>query len=177
MHFNHLIVIASIAMTSCNDESKLRELENRIESGEQEIHNLRKELIHQKIDSEFRGYAFLRPGAQGFSTINLEIGSVTVSMTNVQEYANGSKATLRFGNPHTAQINKVSFDVDYGPLNDSGSLIENQKKTKKITIMDPLRRATWTETTIVLEGIMPAQLGEIKIYNPTFEGIELFQFK
>jgi hypothetical protein len=114
MHFICIIVLSLTVLTSCNDDSKVSELENRIKSMEDQILILQKDGIHQKIDSEYDGYTFLDPGDQGFGTIKLDIGSVTVSLKDIQEYANGSKVTLDFGNPHTAQINKVKFDVDYG---------------------------------------------------------------
>lgn len=171
----HLTLLTATLLVSCNEDSRVADLGERLRLAEEEIKSLHSDMIALKIDREFEEYTFLRPSEPDFSAMNLSVGRITVAVKNVEAYADGCKVTLQFGNPLFSKINGVNFDVEYGSLNDAGVFDSASKKTKKITLSEPLQSGAWTDSVIILDGIRPDKLGQLKIYNPSIVGLGLIR--
>lgn len=172
-----ILIISATFFVSCNEDPRVADLEERLRLADEQIKSLRTDVISLKISREFDGYTFLQPSEPSFSTMNLAVGSITVALKDVEAYADGCKVTLQFGNPLFCRINGVKFEVEYGSVDDRGILIEATKKTKKVTLSEPLQSGTFHDSVIILNGISPDKLGQLKIFNSSFEGVGLINTK
>lgn len=60
----------------------------------------------RKLLDEADREAYLKTTAQEYTWARTELGVVTVNISNVSEYANGSQVVLTFGNPTSAILNR-----------------------------------------------------------------------
>lgn len=151
------------------------------------VDNLQKELAALKADvkklenlRKFDQYfedsdkiAFLTPGADGYTTLKFDLGVLTVSISDVIEYANGSKVTLQFGNPLSSTINGLNVKIEYGEVDEEGLPMNENQKMKEITFNEPLRSGSWSKVSVVLEGIPSTKLGFVRVREASHTGIVL----
>jgi Protein of unknown function (DUF3251) len=117
----------------------------------------------------------LTPGAEGYSVIQTDLGRLTVSLENIQEYANGSRITLRLGNPLSASINGAKGTIEWGVVDASGTPNNDNAKSKEFSFNQSLRSGAWTNVSIVLDGVPPSALGFVRIKEMGHQGISLMQ--
>src|SRR5258707_15099297 len=111
-HARMVISVLSIwAMTGCTEpritalEKQNSTLKTETESLKKEVATLKEELDAVKsqqamndLNQEFATLAYLTPGDEGNSVVQTDLGKMTVQLSNVEPYANGSRITLRVGN-------------------------------------------------------------------------------
>jgi hypothetical protein len=117
--------------------------------------------------------AYLTPGSGGYSPVRADIGVLTVDITDIKPYANGSKATLSFGNPLSASINGLKATIEYGKVDEKGAPKNADAKKKAVAFSQSLRAGAWTKVDIVLEGLPPEELGFVRVRDVTHTGISL----
>jgi hypothetical protein len=161
-----------------------RELEKKTDRGgvdfDAEITRLRGEVDELKTQAgsdkllKIMGeVAYLTPGAEGYSALRYDLGTLTVSINDVTEFANGSKVTLKFGNPLSSNINGLKLTIDYGEVDAAGTPLNDSAKTKELTFTDSLKGGAWTRVPVVLEGFPASKLGFVRIRDVSHTGIEL----
>jgi hypothetical protein len=157
-------------MVGCNSsETKVKELE-------QKVSRLEKQVSSLELDNTIRqigGIAFLTPGSDGYSVIRFDLGSLTVSLDDIQPYANGSKAKLRIGNLVAGTVTGLKATIEWGPVDDKGLPDNSKAKSKGFSFTESLRPASWTTVNVVLEGLPPADLGFIRISEVGHTGVQL----
>lgn len=116
--------------------------------------------------------AYLTPGESGYSVVQSDLGVITVSLKDIQPYANGSKITLRLGNTTSATINGAQATLDWGSA-DSAGLPAGAEKSREVTFAESLPAGAWTDCKIVLEGVPPVQLGYVRVREMKHSGIRL----
>src|SRR5262245_34882484 len=117
--------------------------------------------------------ALLRPGSQDYSQVQLDLGSLIVQIADVKLHPNGSKVVIKFGNPLSASITGLSGTVEWGKTDEGGHPIAKQSNTKEIQFSETIKPASWTRTSIILEGAPPTDLGYVRLKNFTHKGITL----
>ena len=122
---------------------------------------------------DFEGVAYLRPGDSGYSTVRYDLGVLTAQLSNVEPYANGSRFTLKLGNPLYSAISGVKAKIEWGRTDENGSADNDSAKSKDITLSESLLPGAWTSTQIVLEGLPPTDLGFVRIRDVAHTGIKL----
>ena len=60
---------------------------------------------------------------------------MTVDLADIRPYANGSRATLRFGNATSAALTGLKATVDWGTVDAKGSPNNDEAKSKEITFI------------------------------------------
>jgi hypothetical protein len=169
-------VVALVFLTGCSDPKAVEDLEARVKTLEDASSSTTVRLQSLEIDKMLRGFdeiAFLRPSDQGYSTIKIDLGLMTVRLTDVKPYANGSRVTLQFGNISSATIEGLKAKVDWGRVNDEGVAVAEGEKTSEITFEKKFMGSSWTSVPIMLEGIPPAELGYVRVSNVSHSGIML----
>lgn len=149
-------------------------MQSRIAALESNVASLQADLSFLRMDQRFKEVAYLTPGSDGYSIIESDIGRLTVSLENVQSYANGSKITLNFGNISNATINGASATIEWGNVNEYGTPNNASAKSKEITFKKSLTKGAWTRVPIVLDGVPSSQLGFVRVREMRHTGIVLY---
>lgn len=146
-------------------------LEN--ESMKNDIEELkRKDRVDELVQS-FNKIAYLTPGSNGYSPVQFDLGYITIQFADVKPYANGSKVTLKFGNVLAASINGLKAKIEWGKVDDKGTPINDSAKTRDVTFSETLNSGSWTQVTLVLDGVPPTELGFVRIRDIAHNGIQL----
>lgn len=82
-------------------------------------------------------------------------------MESVQSYGNGSKVTLKFGNLTSASLKNLKAKLEWGNINSKGDPDFSNKHSREIYFVENFKPGSWTSSSIVLEGVKPADLGYV----------------
>jgi len=172
--------VALFLLSACSDPKTIQDLETRIKELEDasattkdKLQTLEKEVKYNELVRDWDAIAYLEPSADGYSVVRSDLGLMTVRLTDVKPYANGSRVILEFGNVSGATINGLKAKVDWGRVDDDGSPKADGEKTREITFDKKLKASAWTNVPVTLEGIPPAQLGYVRVSQVSHLGIEL----
>jgi hypothetical protein len=154
-----------VEVVDSHDEctKKLAELESKVRALE----------LKQAFEERWEKAALLTPSDEGYSTIRTDLGILTVSLDDVNAYANGSRVTLKFGNLTSATIDKVRMKVEWGGTDEAGVPQTEIAKSREVTLSNPLQPASWNKATVVLDGTPPTALGFVRVSEVKHSGIRL----
>lgn len=175
--YTTVIVMLSVLLTACGQDSRIQALEAQVkelDAKTKELESDVQKLSLNNIFREFEGVAYLTPGSDGYSIVRSDLGVLTVSLDNIQPYANGSKVTLRFGNLMAGTINGLKAKLQWGSLDKKGMPIDESVKSREVKFNEALRSGSWTRADVVLEGIPPTELGFVRVREVGHAGISLF---
>jgi Protein of unknown function (DUF3251) len=147
------------------DTQALRDSLNQLE-GKQSMD----EFVHS-----YDSIAYLTPGSRGYAVVQMDLGRITVSLENVQPYANGSRVTLRFGNLTSARIDGVKATLEWGTVNKQGAPDNDTERSREISLEESLRAGAWTNVPVVLEGVPSVELGFVRVKDVSHHGIVLLR--
>jgi hypothetical protein len=181
------LLIAAIAvawLSGCGGSAPPAKGEDgRVETLEKRVAELEaaNKLLKQQIDNvDFRvdiaawdRIAFMKPGDSGYSALRYDLGVVTVKITDVKPYANGSKIALQFGNLTSAKVDGLNAKLDWGKVDEKGVPQNDKAKSREVTFVESLAPGAWTVSELVLEGIPPAELGFVRLKEVGHRGIVL----
>lgn len=141
---------ASIKTRIENLETRTRETDNR--------------LFGRMAKDSFS--AWLQPDDTGYSPLETPIGRITVQMTAVKPYADGSQIILRVGNPLGATVGQMKVDLEYGQLDKNQAPIESTtREVKGRSIELNIAPATWHDVSVNLPGVTPSKLSYLSLSN------------
>ena len=149
--------------------------EARLDSLAFEVAELRSRALVGDLERANEESAYLTPGADGYSVVRMDIGRLTVSLANVQGYANGTRVTLLFGNPTSARIEGLSARLEWGKVDAEGAPLNDKAHLRDVTFMEALRPGAWTKMRVVLEGVPPDAFGFLRVSNVKHRAIYLFK--
>lgn len=175
-----LIYLLALTLSACVDNSKVSlletqfaDLQKRIASLENEVEATKQQTSLNNAIKRFESVAYLTPGSDGYSVVKSDLGVLTISLKNVQPYANGSKVTLNFGNVVYANINGLKAKVEWGAVGKDGLPDNENARSREVTFSESLRPGTWTSVSVVLEAVPPNELGFVRVRDVTHTGINL----
>lgn len=163
-----LTLCVAVFFAGCSDVTK-----SEIEDLRKSISDIKADAELDKILNQSESIAYLTPGDSGYSVIRCDIGAFTVQWVDVKPYANGSKITLKFGNPLSAAIDGLKGKIDWGKSDSKGGPDNSNAKTKDFQLTQTMISGAWTSTSIVLDAIPPAELGFVRIHDLRHSGISL----
>lgn len=156
-------------------EKKIEEAEKRSDAN---FISLRDDVTQLNLDgivNSMEKTAFLTTGETGYSNVRFDLGTLTVALENVTDFANGSKVVLRFGNPLSSDIEGLNLTIDYGEVGFDRKPIFETSKTKKVKFSDTLKPGSWTFVDTVLDGLPSSKLGYVRIREVSHTGIGFSQ--
>jgi cell division protein FtsB len=185
-----VMMAAVVAMSGCDSihnltgasreiqqqKAEITQLKNSLAKLQAEVKKLQTEQANLVVDSWFRkagSVAYLTPGDSGYSVVNSNIGKLTIQMSNIQPYANGSKITLKFGNPLAADIEGIKVKLQWGSVDEKGLPIKGSEKSQEFSFVQTLSSGAWTSIPVVLAGIEPSKLGYVRVEDVSHTGISL----
>lgn len=170
-----VVSLTAITLTACGggQSSSLNPqivvLEKKVDELERKISNVEFRMEMKQWES----IAYLTPGSDGYNVIKMDLGTLTVSISNVQPYANGSKVSLIFGNLTSATIDGIKAKIEWGSVDEKGMPINKDAKSREISPTDQLLPGNWNKVDLVLEGVPPSSLGFIRIRDLGHRAIRL----
>jgi hypothetical protein len=175
------VVLAVLLLFGCDaSDSRVAELQAEVTTLKDQVGALKAQVEKQKQDHElekllasFENIAFLTPGAEGYAVVTYDLGALTVQLADVKPYANGSKATLKFGNPLAATVTGLKLTIDWGRVDANNSPDNSKQKSKDLTLTQEIRSGAWSSVPIVLDGIPANELGFVRVREVTHTGVRL----
>ncbi|WP_255990721.1 DUF3251 domain-containing protein [Chitinolyticbacter albus] len=168
-----LVIVTALLLVGCDSSTKAASLEKKVEALEKQLGDLQQKVEIQQMVSGLDKVAFLTPGSDGYSVVKSDLGNLTVSIADIQPYANGSKITLLFGNLTAATIDGLKTKLEWGSIDKSGMPNSAEAKSRDVTFNEPLISGSWTKSDVVLEGIPPADLGFVRLQDVGHRGVRL----
>ncbi|MEY2167599.1 MULTISPECIES: DUF3251 domain-containing protein [unclassified Rhodanobacter] len=166
-------IMSQPAEESANVAKQVTALRSELKSVKEDLTELQAQVAVNHFFTNMDRTARLTPGSSGYSILRTDLGILTVSLDNIEPYANGSKVTLSFGNPLASTINGLKANIEWASMNDKDEMDDKSKHSKAITFNESLKPGSWTATSVVLEGLPPSSLGVINISNASHTGIVL----
>ena len=163
----------SLAGCTQPSDTRIAPLEERIAGLEAKLIKLQQQVEMNQMFKEWEGIAFLTPGATGYSLLKSDLGTLTVSLTNVLPYASGSKVALQFGNLSSAAIDGLKAKVEWGPVDKDGTPRNAEAKSRDVVFNESLTSGGWTTAELVLEGVPPTDLGFVRLREVGHRAIRL----
>lgn len=196
MNINRIALFSSILITStvflgCENRSAqaadIQKIQKRLESLENELPQVKTELESLKVETsalksqaqlaeileKLKNVAYLTPGADGYSIVTYDLGSLTMQLDDVKPYANGSKVTLKIGNPMFTSINGLKMKIEWGKVDANGTPDNNNLKSKALTLSQVIQAGKWNAVPFVLDGVAPQELGFVRVSEISHTGINL----
>lgn len=183
----YLVSVAAFLSSGCQDQRSTQQLRTEVATLNQKLQSQSDESVKlearlKDLEGKFAWseffkdsdkFAYLTPGATGYSVVRADIGNLTVELTDIKEYANGTKATLSFGNTMSASVNGLKATLDWGEVDAKGQPINDLSKSKEFTFPQSLRAGAWTKAEVILEGTPPQKLGFVRVKAVSHTGIAL----
>ena len=136
--FISVSIVALLMSTGCGLDSRVDTLQQQIKQTNKDLGDLKKDvrtLQNQRnwdnVAKDSGKVAFLTPGDGGYSVLNTDFGTLTVTLVDIKPYAIGSRVVLRFGNPTAATLTDVSASVDWGSVDDKGLANNDSEKIER----------------------------------------------
>lgn len=177
-----LAVVATALLSACAERSEVRELSQRLEALEAKVSLVEQATedvkTRQGVDrlvQDAERVAYLTPASDGYSALQTDIGPITLTLSNVEPYANGTRVTLRVGNPMSATINDASATVEWGSVGSDGQPQNDIARSRRVQLGTSLRPGAWTNVQLVLDAVQPAQLGFVRVRDVESGGISLLR--
>ncbi len=182
MRFKVSLVALIASAVSCNG-AQVKSLEDKVAALEAANADLKRTtdtmrfsieaLQDDKLFRDLGDVAYLTPGSDGYATLQTDVGRLTVSLENIQPYANGTRVTLRFGNLTSARINGLKAKVEWGPVDEKGTPKNEVARSREVSLTQSLDAGAWTNSQVVLEAVPPTELGFVRLREVSNTGIGL----
>jgi hypothetical protein len=104
----------------------------------------------------------LKPSDTGYGLIQTDMGPVAVTIAKVEPSQTGSRVTLDFGNPTAARLSGMKAQLQWGP-NDAQGKPGAAAGTTSFAATEPLPPGSWKQYPVDLAGVLPTQLGWVKV--------------
>ena len=170
-------LIGVLALASCNNNPNRDGHETLDAITGMRLNRIEERLIDvesQTSQLSGEGRAFLTPSGKGYSFIKSDIGMLTFELTGVKPYADGSRITLKIGNPTSAKITSLEMNLRWGPVNEKGLMIyDPPPREMKHVVADPIAPSSWNIVTVDLGGIPPSKFGQLIVENVSATGMTL----
>jgi hypothetical protein len=152
---------------------RLDELKKTNATLEQRVSTLERSDQWRDFVDTASGMAYLTPGTDGYAILKIDVGFVSVSLENVQPYANGTRVALRFGNPTAAVLNGGKATLEWGKVDANGLAQNETAKSRDVTFTESFGSGSWTTVHVVLEGVPPSELGFVRVKEFSHQGMSL----
>ena len=115
----------------------------------------------------------LTPGDSAYSVLRIDVGSIALTLDAIAPAGAGSRVTVSIGNLTSAVIDGLEATVSWGTGTADGSDAVIQGQSRRVSIAKPFPSGAWTQTSFVLDGVPPAQIGFLRIAEASATGIRL----
>ena len=150
---------------------KVSALEAEVSKTEKRLSQLTENLKWTDAINSSEGTVILIVGSTGYGLVKSDLGKLTVSLINIVPFANGSKVTLQIGNLTSVTINGLKATMQWGSVDDKGSIKVDATKSRDISTNASLLSGASNQIEIVLEGVPPSAIGFLSLERVIHRGI------
>jgi len=154
-------------------ETKVNQLEAKNKALQKEDENLSQTLGMFAGPTSLEHMAILSPTDKGYAPIKADIGYLTVSISDITPYANGSKVILNIGNLTAAMIQGLKMKLDWGAVGGNGYPLNDSAKSSDFNFINPIPSGAWAKTEVILSEYPPNTLGFVRVSGVTHQAIAL----
>lgn len=166
-------VVLLVACGSGQQDPRVAALESKVAELEKKLADIEMQTSLQSSMKQWEKIAYLTPGSDGYNLVKMDLGTLTVSIANIQPYANGSKVSLIFGNLTSATIDGMKAKIEWGSVDDKGMPNNEGAKSREISPTEVLLPGSWNKVDVTLEGVPPTTLGFIRVRDVGHRAIRL----
>jgi hypothetical protein len=154
-------------------DKRLQELAGRLQKQQKDLTALQNRVSSDELTRNLESEAELKPDDEGYKVVSTDLGKLTVRIQKVQPYTNGSRVTLEVGNLTSADIRGLKATVRFGSLDAQGRPDDATARSRAVTFDGTMKAGSWTNLSVVLEGVPPDKLGFVLLGNIRHTGIQL----
>ncbi|HVJ37199.1 MAG TPA: DUF3251 domain-containing protein [Stenotrophomonas sp.] len=165
--------VAAVRQESDHLKEQITAMTQQIQTLHTQVSQLQADQAVNEVLRSSDQIAFLRPGNDGYSLVRSDLGVLTVTLDDVQPYANGSRILLKFGNPLATTIDGLKVKLQWGSVTANDVPDPEAMREKELTFSQSLPAGAWTSLPVVLEGVPPAALGYVRVAQVAHTGISL----
>lgn len=103
----------------------------------------------------------------------LTVSTRIADLPRIVAAGDGSKLTMRFGNPTSATINDFGFHAQYGPVDKDDDLIAEEAKEADRKLAIALEPGAWNTATVTLPGVPPTRFARLVLTKTTVPSLSL----
>ena len=168
-----LIGVFLIGCANHEVQNEIESLTQKVSELESEIERIKSLRERESLFENMDKIAYLTPGTEGYSTINTDLGKLTVNLKDISPYANGSRVVLTWGNIHSSRINGLSMTLEWGRVDSVGNAINEPSFSKEHKMVESLIGGSWRDMRVTLGNVPPSELGFVRVRDVTHSGISL----
>jgi hypothetical protein len=165
-------VIFACAMAGCSKAPDQNAASAFNEAGFNKLASRVSALESKSRQAESDRVAYLKPSEQSFQRLKTDIGMMALSISNVSEYATGSKLILNIGNPTTASLQGVTAKFEWGRVDQNGAPV-GQTYSQDVSFTEDLPAGAWRRLEINLSDVPPKELAYVRVKDLGFKSISL----
>ena len=160
-------------------QGEVKELRSEVAALRAETKDLRKateksaERELSRIEEALENTPRLLPAANGYTVVESDIGHLAMRIVDVQPFGAGSRVTLEIGNTTAATLTGVSAELRWGSMDKDNKPVARASKSRSIRLDDALPAGKWTRTSVVLEGVSPADFGYLEVSEVQHSSVQL----
>lgn len=182
------LLLSSVGCQNRNDHEE--EIFNRLAKLEKEVENHNSSLlfldkavmtINQKLviaeyqRKQFSSVSFDPAASEGFGVLDAGIARLAVMLVDVKPQADGVRVEFDVGNPTSALISDITYEVKYGArgpefdeenpasYDSRNELWQKSLQSKSISSAGDIKPGAWTRVTLALPNIKSESVGYIEL--------------
>jgi hypothetical protein len=117
----------------------------------------------------------LSPDDDSFEPLNVGIGMIAVSLDSLAMDPNGTLLHLRFGNPLSADLSRLSGTVSWGALDAAGNPEPVAGQSRNGLLVESITSGRWSVGRFLIPNLPPGRIGFVRIAEASVASIELRQ--
>jgi hypothetical protein len=146
----------------CGRDDRITSLESRVDSLE-----VSRDLIEKYYPFDANWALIdLAPRKKGYVLVRTNFGHLAVSVRNVEPHENGSKITFELGNLASGTVGGLQADVTWSFRRKGEAEQKDRAETRRgVKLQEILPGGSWTESTVVLDGVLPSELTGVSLFE------------
>lgn len=165
-----LILTAALALSACAQPQAIRQMNQQVEVLNQEVSKLSDQTValaqQNVLNQHSTSGVWLLPGADAPAQLQSQIGTLNMTLADVQAQSNGTRATLRIASTTHAALPPFSGSLEYGELTGAADDVQPvNTRYQQINVLTSAITPDGAAVTLTLPGITPDRLGFVHIHG------------
>jgi hypothetical protein len=166
-----IVLLGSLfTLSACAQQSEVRQMHQSVSTLTKEMTQLNQETVkitqQNRLNATSSSGLYLLPGSKTPARLESQIGTLKMSLLNVAQNAQGTRATLRIQGESNTPLPAFSGTVEWGQIqgtteNYQEVNVQNQLINAPASVLAP----SDVDIPLQLNGITPAQLGFIRVHD------------
>ncbi len=167
----HVLLLGSLfSLSACAQQSEVRQMNQSISSLNTTMNKLNQETVkitqQNALNAKSTSGVYLLPGSNTPARLNSQIGTLRMSLVDVEPNADGTRATLRIQGESNDPLPAFSATVEWGQIQGTtDSFQELNVQTQLINAPASILAPSDVDIPLQLNGLTPDQLGFIRIHD------------